>query len=90
MIRAKALASLKDLHKWSLNGIPHIWQDFVNIANTETWGEDMQVDFSRYGFKEFVLFGKCLLIFENYGYVDVYKMIQEVENEYEKELVCNG
>ena len=95
MNKAKALTSLKELHQWSLNGFPYCWQDFVNIADlhyAEKWRDETGTAFNHqyYGYKEFVLFGQCLLIFENFGYEDVYNMIQEVIREYEEELVSNG
>ena len=81
MTEKQAMENLKSLFDWSKNGMPHIWTDFVNIVAIYTFGEQMHVDFSKYGFQEFEMFGKCLLIFENFGYTQIFEMTQKVERE---------
>ena len=86
MDREKALEILKETIDWSLNGQVTVWNDFVNVAhNTMTDLNDTYiVDFEKYGYKEFVLFGQCLCLFEDRGYDDVTALINEVIKEYPK------
>ena len=74
--------NLRDLYNWSLNG-HSCWIDFVSIAHND-YGMDL-VDFSKYGYIELTLFGKCLTIFENNGLDEVSRLIDEVLQETQEE-----
>jgi len=66
---------LNQLYDWSLNG-HSCWNDFIALAhNNFTY---TIVDFSNYGYLEFTLFGNALTIFNNWGYDELTKMIEEV------------
>jgi hypothetical protein len=74
--------SLRELYDWSLND-HSCWADFVSIAHND-YGMD-SVDFSKYGYIELTLFGKCLTIFENNGLDEVSRLIDEVLEEIKEE-----
>ena len=73
---------LKELYEWSLNGLT-CWADFVTISHNEDGMES--IDFTKYGYTELVLFGRCLTIFNNWGLEEVNKMIEEVIKESQEE-----
>ena len=66
---------LNQLYNWSLND-HSCWIDFSGIAH-ENYNSS-QIDFSSYGYIELVLFGNALTIFNNWGYDELTKMIDEV------------
>tara|TARA_Y100000592_G_scaffold90645_1_gene149593 strand:+ start:1412 stop:1795 length:384 start_codon:yes stop_codon:yes gene_type:complete len=78
------LEILRKAYDWSLNGTPgeaNVWNDFVNIAhNTMTnLNDTFTVDFEKYVHnQDFVLFGKCLSLFENRSYDEITSLIDEV------------
>jgi len=73
---------LKELFDWSLNG-HSCWSDFVSISYDDS---DMNsVNFTHYGYIELVLFGNALRIYNNWGYDEVNKMIEEIVIESEEE-----
>ena len=74
--------NLRDLHDWALNG-HSCWEDFLGIAHNDY--ENEPVDFENYGYIEMELFGKCLSIFQNNGYDEVTRLIDEVLEEIEQE-----
>ena len=73
---------LRELYNWSLNG-HSCWVDFLSIAHNDF--EESDIDFTTYGYMEKVLFGKCLTIFENNGYDEATRLIDEVLEEYKQE-----
>ena len=74
--------NLRDLHDWALNG-HSCWEDFLGIAHNDY--ENEPVDFENYGYIEMELFGKCLSIFQNNGYDEVTRLIDEVLEEIKEE-----
>ena len=76
------ITALRELHDWSLNG-HSCWEDFLSIAHND-YAMD-SVDFSKYGYIELTLFGTCLTIFENNGYDEVTRLIDEVLAEVQEE-----
>lgn len=70
----QAVDHLNQLYEWSLNG-HSCWDDFLMIAHNDYKTEEVQ--FENYGYVELVLFGNCLTIFNNWGYDDITKMIEE-------------
>lgn len=80
MNREKALEILKETFDWSLNGQVTVWNDFCSVAHNTMLdlNDTMTVDFEKYGYKELVLFSKCLSLFEDRGYDDVTALIDEV------------
>jgi hypothetical protein len=73
---------LRELYNWSLND-HSCWIDFVSIAHNDYGMES--IDFSKYGYIELTLFGKCLTIFENNGIDEVTRLIDEVLQEEQEE-----
>ena len=80
MTKEKAIEILKEAYDWSQNGQVTVWSDFVRLADTD-FETHPKVDFENYGYTEFVLFSKCLSLFENRGYKDVTALIEIVLNE---------
>ena len=81
MNREEALEILRETYDWSINGQVTVWNDFVNVAhNTMTnLNDTFTVDFGEnYGYTEFVLFGKCLSLFEDRGYDEITELIDYV------------
>ncbi len=59
--------------------------DFKNIAHNDFEGQEV-IDFTKYGYLEFVMLGKLLTLFENRGYDIMTSLINQVEQElYEEE-----
>ncbi len=66
--------------EWSKNTSVTVFNDFVNIAHN-SFSEDInysKVDFFKYGYKELVMFGECLSLFNDRGYEQVTKLIDYV------------
>lgn len=78
MSRKKAKEILDQLLDWSLND-HSCWHDFLGVAHNEY--ATLNVDFSKYGYKELVMFGNALTIFNNYGYDQISELIDEVVKE---------
>jgi hypothetical protein len=55
-----------------------VYSDFVTIAHMEF--EEYIIDFSRYGYLEYCLFADALKLFENNGYDQITKIIEELED----------
>jgi len=66
---------LNQLFDWSLNGLS-CWSDFVSISYNDSGMSS--VNFKHYGYVELVLFGNALTIYNNWGFEEVNKMIEEV------------
>ena len=79
MTKEKAIEILKETYDWSQNAQVTVWSDFVRVAHTD-YNTHPKIDFENYGYLEFVLFSKCLSLFENRGYEDVTALIEEVIN----------
>jgi len=71
----ETLARIKD-DSYSL-GIS-VYSDFVSIAHMEF--EEYVIDFSNYGYLEYCLFADALKLFENNGYDQITKIIEELED----------
>ena len=80
MDREKALEILRETYDWSINGQATVWNDFINIAHDlqQELNDNFSVDFEFYGYTEFVLFGKCLSLFEDRGYEQITELIDYV------------
>ena len=66
--------------EWSENTSVTVFDDFVNIAHSN-FSEDenySKVDFFKYGYKELVMFGECLSLFNDRGHDQVTKLIDIV------------
>tara|TARA_R100000482_G_C4996577_1_gene89681 strand:+ start:74 stop:328 length:255 start_codon:yes stop_codon:yes gene_type:complete len=55
-----------------------VYSDFVSLAHMEF--EDYAIDFSNYGYLEYCLFADALKLFENNGYDQITKIIEELED----------
>jgi len=66
---------LNQLYDWSLNG-HSCWSDFVLISYNHSGMSS--VNFKHYGYIELVLFGNALTIYNDWGFKEVNKMIEEV------------
>lgn len=80
MKKSEALKILREAYYWSLNAQVTVWSDFVKIAHTDNFGTGEfethpKIDFENYGYHEFVLFSKCLSLFEDRGYQEVTDLI---------------
>ena len=54
-----------------------VYSDFVSIAHMEF---ENVIDFSNYGYLEYCLFADALKLFENNGYDQITKIIEELED----------
>jgi len=55
-----------------------VYADFVSIAHNDY--EEYVIDFSNYGYLEYCLFADALKLFENNGYDQITKIIDELED----------
>lgn len=85
MTKEKAIEILKETYDWSQSAQVTVWSDFVRVAHTD-YNTHPKIDFENYGYLEFVLFSKCLSLFENRGYEDVTALIEEVINSQRDDL----
>ena len=85
MSKEKAIEILKETYDWSINSAVTVWSDFVRVAHTD-YNIQPTIDFGGYGYMEYVLFSKCLSLFENRGYEDVTALIEEVINSQRDDL----
>ena len=55
-----------------------VYSDFVSLAHIQF--EEYAIDFSNYGYLEYCLFADALKLFENNGYDQITKIIEELED----------
>jgi hypothetical protein len=63
--------------QWDENSGTTVFKDFVNIVHNSL-ADTTKVDFAKYGYKEFTMFGECLSLFNDRGYDQVTKLIDIV------------
>ena len=65
--------------EWDRNSGTTVFKDFSYIAHNELMEDYKVVEFTKYGFKELVMFGECLSLFNDRGYDQVTKLIDIVD-----------
>ena len=78
--------TLQELRDWSENfmGTNNPMTLFMDLCgfSKATYGEHITEAWSSFmGYKEYVMLGKALQLFENYGYDEIYKAIEEIIQE---------
>ena len=63
--------------EWDENSGTTVFKDFVNIIHNSL-ADTTKVDFAKYGYKEFTMFGECLSLFNDRGHEQVTTLIQQV------------
>ena len=83
MNEEEAKEILRETMEYSASTLHSVWSDFVRIGHNVSMNleESGAVDFDNYGYIEMVQFGKCLSLFEDRGYDQVTKLIDEVVKE---------
>ena len=78
----KAKKTLLRVKTESMNLGVSVYTDFINLAHHN--GIYKEINFSKYGYLEYVLFAECLNLFENLGYDQLTEIIDEIEDTFSK------
>jgi len=80
----KAKKTLLRVKTESINLGVSVYTDFTNLVEYGTSKTNFyklyKIDFSKYGYLEYVLFAECLNLFENFGYDQLIEIIDEIED----------
>jgi len=79
-IKETARETLARIREESINLGVSVYQDFIYISHNDYRDYRNTIDFDNYGYLEFCLFAECLNLFENNGYDELTKIIDQLEN----------
>ena len=82
-VKETARETLARIREESINLGISVYSDFIYLAHND-YGiyndYKQEIDFSNYGYLEYCLFAECLNLFNNYGYDELTKIIDQLEN----------
>ena len=82
-VQETARETLARVKAESINLGVTVYSDFIYLAHNDYVIHNdykKKIDFSKYGYQEYCLFAECLNLFDNNGYDELTKIINEIEN----------
>tara|TARA_B100001939_G_C16641000_1_gene487600 strand:- start:82 stop:351 length:270 start_codon:yes stop_codon:yes gene_type:complete len=82
-VKETARETLARVREESINLGISVYSDFIYLAHNDYVIHNdykQEIDFSNYGYLEYCLFAECLNLFNNYGYDELTKFIDELED----------
>ena len=82
-VKETARETLARVREDSINERISVYSDFIYLAHNDYVIHNdykQEIDFSNYGYLEYCLFAECLNLFNNYGYDELTKFINELED----------
>ena len=79
-IKETARETLSRIREISINLGVSVYSDFIYISHNDYRDYRNTIDFDQYGYLEFCLFAEALNLFENNGYDELTKIIDQLEN----------
>jgi hypothetical protein len=82
-VKETARETLARVRQESINLGITVYTDFIYLAHNDYVIHNdykQEIDFSDYGYLEYCLFAECLNLFQNNGYDELTKIIEELED----------
>jgi len=83
-VQESAKETLARVREESINLGISVYSDFIYLAHNDYVIHNdykQEIDFSNYGYLEYCLFADALKLFQNNGYDQITKIIEELEEE---------